>query len=79
MTLPNDPDKVISYYMHAASSQVLLDMFDFLTEIQTFGLEKLYPIGTPEYKAAADTLETVKKAVLIKQGYVAHKANSLLE
>ena len=79
MTLPNDPQKLVDFYMYMASARTLTSVFDLITEIQTFHLDQEWPVDSAEYKATANTLEALKRLVIIKHNKMQEKAEQLLD
>lgn len=79
MTLPNDPERLVHFYMYLASSKTLTSVYDLITEIQTFHLDGVWPVGSSEYQAVANTLEALKRLVATKQNNIKDKAEALLD
>lgn len=79
MTLPNDPQKVLDFYMYWASARTLTSVYDLIAEIQTFQLDAVWPVDSSEYKAVANTLEALKRLVAMKQNNIQEKADQLLD
>jgi hypothetical protein len=77
-TIPNDSDKLATYYLLVGAAQAMTSVFDYLAELQTFELSKLYGTETAEYRLIANTLESIKHAVMFKQNYLAQQINDLV-
>jgi len=79
MTLPNDPQKLLDFYMYMASARTLTSVYDLITEIQTFHLDQSWPVDSSEYKATANILESLKHLIAVKQNKINDKAEQLLD
>lgn len=78
-SLPNDPERLLHYYMYYSSAKTLTAIYDIISEIQMFTIEDYWPVGSVEFQAAADVLEALKKLIAIKQNQMVAKSHEQLD
>lgn len=79
LPIPPEQNRLVSFYMYVAAARSFTSVYDLITEIQTFNLDQAWPVGSPEYQAAADTLESLKRIVAVKQNVMEAKSRELLD
>lgn len=79
MTLPTDPERLAAYHICYGAASTLSAIYDSLSEIVVFELDKVWPADTPEYQAAAQTIEAIKVLLANKNKVIIQRAEEYLE